>query len=257
MSLPNRILENRHVNKNRCWIWLGAKSNNYGQVWFNNKTQYIHILSYEIYKGEIEGIVRHKCDNKLCFNPEHLELGTYSDNIRDSITRNKRKTNKEFEFISPPHHSSIEERINWYLNTASIINNCIIPNKVPLESGYIKIKFKTKQYILSRLICSIEYKKDYVDSTWVARHTCHNKQCCNPKHLIAGTESQNRIDSRDASNNSILTKEIVIKIKQDMEKIDFKIKGSKMEFDQKWANKLNVSKMCITHIRLGNRWKDV
>ena len=34
-------------------------------------------------------VVRHKCDNKKCINPEHLELGTLKDNIQDKVKRNR------------------------------------------------------------------------------------------------------------------------------------------------------------------------
>jgi hypothetical protein len=30
----------------------------------------------------------------------------------------------------------------------------------------------------------------------VVRHTCHNPQCCNPSHLIAGTYAQNEADKK-------------------------------------------------------------
>jgi hypothetical protein len=41
--------------------------------------------------GEIpEGfVVRHKCDNRQCINPEHLELGTQLDNIQDAVLRGR------------------------------------------------------------------------------------------------------------------------------------------------------------------------
>jgi len=35
-------------------------------------------------------LVRHKCDNRLCINPAHLELGTHQDNVTDCIVRNRR-----------------------------------------------------------------------------------------------------------------------------------------------------------------------
>ena len=45
-------------------------------------------LSRESVKGYM---VRHKCDNPRCINPEHLELGTAKDNMRDKIKRGRNK----------------------------------------------------------------------------------------------------------------------------------------------------------------------
>jgi len=46
---------------------------------------------YEECFGEIpEGmVVRHKCDNTNCVNPEHMELGTQLDNIKDTVERGR------------------------------------------------------------------------------------------------------------------------------------------------------------------------
>ncbi len=46
---------------------------------------------YEECFGEVdEGLViRHKCDNTNCINPEHLETGTHYDNVQDAVKRGR------------------------------------------------------------------------------------------------------------------------------------------------------------------------
>ena len=70
-----------------CWIWTGDKMpRGYGRVRRRDRT-YVgaHRVAWEIVKGPIPaGLhVCHRCDNPPCVRPDHLFVGTASDNARD------------------------------------------------------------------------------------------------------------------------------------------------------------------------------
>ena len=64
-----------------CLIWNGQISNaGYGRVMLKtddgNKMLSAPRAAYQLFKGEVDKdkIVTQKCRNRLCINPEHLEL---------------------------------------------------------------------------------------------------------------------------------------------------------------------------------------
>ena len=54
-----------------------------------------HRASYEQFKGNIEKglFVCHTCDNGICINPDHLFLGTNSDNQKDAYRKGRTSFN--------------------------------------------------------------------------------------------------------------------------------------------------------------------
>lgn len=80
-----------------CWLWEGAANKQgYGSVRLGLKTISAHRLSYIQHKGEIpKGLfVLHSCDVPCCVNPNHLRLGTQSDNAKDRESRKRGKDNR-------------------------------------------------------------------------------------------------------------------------------------------------------------------
>ncbi|MCC7126440.1 MAG: HNH endonuclease [Acidobacteria bacterium] len=69
-----------------CWQWLGRVSpaTGYGKKQFHGRTMLAHRWMYEQLFGPIpEGLViNHKCRNRSCVNPHHLEVTTQAGNTR-------------------------------------------------------------------------------------------------------------------------------------------------------------------------------
>ena len=83
----------RFFNKTEnCWEWSGSlRGKGYGGFSLNNKTKIASRVSYELYKEPIPKglLVCHTCNNPKCVNPDHLYLGTYSDNTQQAVQENR------------------------------------------------------------------------------------------------------------------------------------------------------------------------
>jgi hypothetical protein len=78
---------------NGCLVWVGDRwPRGYGRIRHAGRKSYAaHRLMYELKHGPIaEGqVIRHKCDNPPCINPDHLELGSVKDNVADMFARGR------------------------------------------------------------------------------------------------------------------------------------------------------------------------
>ena len=92
-----RDLGHRHNNQpSPCHIWTGADSGTgrgggYGRMSLNGQTTATHLIAYTHYYGYIPSKrqIDHLCGNRLCCNPQHLELVTHLQNQRRRAQRAK------------------------------------------------------------------------------------------------------------------------------------------------------------------------
>lgn len=90
--IPAKTAENSQTG---CWEWTGFTSHDgYGIVKSKGKLLKAHRLAYceanSKTLADIQGwIIRHKCDNRKCLNPYHLEIGTSADNTQDRHLRDR------------------------------------------------------------------------------------------------------------------------------------------------------------------------
>lgn len=83
------------MDNRECWPWKAARTGNgYGNFKVREISTHVpaHRVAYWLakeYPGE--QLVRHKCDNPICCNPAHLEVGTHADNARDKVERGRHR----------------------------------------------------------------------------------------------------------------------------------------------------------------------
>lgn len=79
-------------NEDQCWIWKEhTNPAGYGQLTYNCKTYYSHIISWIIHNNQLTNglYVLHTCDIKDCTNSKHLFLGTHNDNMKDMVRKGR------------------------------------------------------------------------------------------------------------------------------------------------------------------------
>lgn len=77
-----------------CWVWTGpVNGSGYGSLTVRGPRRpwMAHRYAYHIAVGPIpSGLnVLHRCDNRRCVRPDHLWVGTQSDNMRDCVSKGR------------------------------------------------------------------------------------------------------------------------------------------------------------------------
>ena len=88
----------RKAEETECWLWTGStwghpryKKHAYGQMRVGVKRISAHVISYIMAHGPIpEGCeIDHRCHNKLCVNPAHLDAVSHAENMQRMTARRK------------------------------------------------------------------------------------------------------------------------------------------------------------------------
>lgn len=97
-GIERHLLGKRRIDPNGCWVYTGIITDmGYGRKSVNKRLHFTHRLSAWLWKGmPLDGQHQalHRCDNPPCFNPDHLFVGTQSDNMLDMLAKGRAWTNK-------------------------------------------------------------------------------------------------------------------------------------------------------------------
>lgn len=76
-----------------CWLWTGASHpTGYGRFGITStRVEFAHRAAWLLFRGPIPAgmYVCHKCDVPLCVNPDHLFIGSATDNMRDASRKGR------------------------------------------------------------------------------------------------------------------------------------------------------------------------
>src|SRR4029077_7308465 len=104
------------IIKADCWMWTGRVSptTGYGLWSWRSKTKNTHVFVYELLMGRVPDgkELHHRCRNRRCCNPDHLEALTRSEHRKLEPHTNgyEKKTH------CPAGHPYNDENTAWYSN---------------------------------------------------------------------------------------------------------------------------------------------
>ena len=101
-EIIEKIKERTIEDGTGCWLFQGINNKGYGSIKFNGKMVSIHRISAAYYLGlDLTNRTKqanHKiaCSYKNCWNPNHLYIGTQSENKADRIFKREEHTGNQY-----------------------------------------------------------------------------------------------------------------------------------------------------------------
>ncbi|MFE2315400.1 HNH endonuclease [Streptomyces sp. NPDC059441] len=208
-----------------CWPFLGSvNSDGYGQYHAGRTlvgAVSAHRVAYVLAHGLVSNLpvttlVRHLCANPSCCNPAHLTVGTQRDNMADRfrLHRDRPGPHRVRTLMPPPPGG-------WKVTTGNLAE---LERKALEAEFWRKIDRSGGEAVCWPWTAASRHEFGYGSTNWEGRHTqsarvayalhhglalaeipgdlvvrhlCPgggNPACCNPRHVLLGTQKQNMHD---------------------------------------------------------------
>lgn len=227
----DRFVEKFELNRESgCWEWTASKgSKGYGKFQHHRFGKIscwdAHKVSYDIFWGDVPygNEVHHRCRNRACVNPNHLEAVTHKNNCQwDERAKDSPNATRTYLIQPTTNSEPVGWKEKWLAERESkrLAKNAKIPGKPfrPLldrfaemiqlnlgtecwewlgvldKGGYGQIKERLSANVKRKLLAhraSYELFVGDITDDLTVDHRCRNAKCVNPYHLRLMTRSQN------------------------------------------------------------------
>jgi len=125
------------------------------------------------------------------------------------------------------------------------------------SNGYGIVMFNRRRYQAHRMTYFLEFGA--IEENILVRHACGNRLCCNPKHMMLGTDFDNAIDAILHVTLNVGKKDFSRKLnEEDARVIKYCLKYYNCEgMNGSLASYYDVSRTTIKKIENGKIWKHV
>jgi hypothetical protein len=99
-----------------CWTWIGSVgARDYGRIQLRGALWLVHKLVYELFVGPVpEGcVLHHKCRNKRCCNPAHLQPVTQAENLSLDFLISPRNRPRTLRTWCKNGHELTDGNVRW------------------------------------------------------------------------------------------------------------------------------------------------
>lgn len=160
-----------------CWLWTGTREDvGYGQFWHEGRNIKAHRFAWTMIHGEPPENYRvvQTCRNRLCVNPEHLELLSPWE--------------KSAQMRAAKPSLTLEERF-WSKVQKQEGDGCWIWIGSKDGSGYGQLHLDRKRVLAHRIGWQLE--NGPIPEGMDILHNCDNPPCVRSSHLRTGSHLEN------------------------------------------------------------------